>query len=302
MVSFKARILSWLVWFWFKGTWQSAIGLNNRITKERQHPERVPPKRLYREFCVEEAKRPGHIAPYTVYTVSPKTETPTRGRILYLHGGGFVFDITPQHWELVAQLARRLNATVTVPLYPLGPETSLMKMYEFVQPLHDELASAPDQTPFWIMGDSAGGTMSLVLTQRAKMAGHQIAQRIVPITPCTDSSLVNPDLHKAALKDPWLDVPGIAEITRLICPEMNTRHPNVSPIYGDLRLPPMLVFAAGQDLLTPDTKKMVEMAKERGTRVELVYGEGMIHVWPILPIWEGKQAIDKMVEWLEQEK
>ncbi|KAH7248941.1 alpha/beta hydrolase fold-domain-containing protein [Fusarium redolens] len=298
MPSFKARILSWIIWWWFKSTWSSAEGINNRIAKERLRPERVPPKHLYKEFAVEEYKRKGHIADYVVYIVSPKTETPTRGRILYLHGGGFVFDITPQHWELVAQLARRLNATVTVPIYPLGPETSLMKMYEFVQPLHDELASAPDRTPFWVIGDSAGGTMSLVLTQNAKLAGKQTAQRIVPITPCTDSSLVNPELHNAALKDPWLDVPGIAEITRLICPEMDTQHPNVSPIYGDLRLPPMLVFAAGLDLLTPDTKKMVEMAKEQGTKVELVYGEGMIHVWPILPIQEGRQAVDKMVEWL----
>ncbi|KAF9773159.1 hypothetical protein IL306_009065 [Fusarium sp. DS 682] len=301
MPSLKSRILSWIIWFWFKSTWSSAEGINNRIAKERQRPERVPPKHLYREFTVEDYKRKGHIADYVVYIVSPKTETPTRGRILYLHGGGFVFDITPQHWEIVAQLARRLNATVTVPIYPLGPETSLMKMYEFVQPLHDELASAADQTPFWVVGDSAGATMSLVLTQNARLAGRQIAQRIVPITPCVDSSLVNPELHNAALKDPWLDVPGIAEITRLICPEMDTQHPNVSPIYGDLRLPPMLVFAAGLDLLTPDTKKMVEMAKKQGTDVELVYGDGMIHVWPILPIHEGKQAIDKMVEWLGQE-
>ncbi|KAF5016463.1 hypothetical protein F66182_11847 [Fusarium sp. NRRL 66182] len=302
MPTLKARIVSWIIWWRFKSTWQSAQGINNRIAKERLGPERVPPKHLYREFTVEEYKKKGFVSDYYVYIVSPKTETPTRGRILYLHGGGFVFDITPQHWELVAQLARRLNASVTVPIYPLGPETPLMKMYEFVQPLHDELASAPDSTPFWVMGDSAGGTMALVLTQNARMAGLEIAQRLVSITPCTDSSLVNPDLHAAAHKDPWLDVPGIAEITRLICPEMNTKHPAVSPIYGNLELPPMLVFAAEQDLLTPDTIKMVDMARGRGTNVDLVVGEGMIHVWPILPIWEGRQAIDKMVEWLEQEK
>ncbi|KAF4964520.1 hypothetical protein FZEAL_10861 [Fusarium zealandicum] len=208
--------------------------------------------------------------------------------------------MTPEHWEFVAQLARRLSAVVTVPLYPLGPETPLMKMYDAVQPLHDELAAAEDPTPFWVMGDSAGGTMTLVLTQQARLAGRPTAQRIVPITPCTDSSLTNPDLHTAALKDPWLDVPGVAEVTRLICPEMDTQHPRVSPIYGDARLPPMLLFAAGLDLLTPDTKKMAAKAKEAGTEVELVVGEGMVHVWPLLPIWEGQQAVDKIVEWLEQ--
>ena len=107
MPSFKARILSWIIWWWFKSTWSSAEGINNRISKERLRPERVPPKHLYKEFAVEEYKRKGHIADYFVYIVSPKTETPTRGRILYLHGGGFVFDITPQHWESLSKFIQR---------------------------------------------------------------------------------------------------------------------------------------------------------------------------------------------------
>ncbi|KAM5347911.1 hypothetical protein ACJ41O_007735 [Fusarium nematophilum] len=296
MPSLKSRLIPWVVWWLKKPTWKTAEGIRNHIAHDRQSADPSPPKHLYKKFTIQEAKRSG----YTVYTVTPDSDTPPRARILYLHGGGFVFAITPQHWELVAQLARRLNAVVTVPLYPLGPETPLMKMYDLVQPLHDELAAAEDPTPFWVIGDSAGGTMTLVLTQQARLAGGPTAQKLVPITPCTDSSLVNPDLHSAALKDPWLDVPGIAEITRLICPETDTQHPRVSPLYGDLaQLPPMLVFAAELDLLTPDTKKMAEMAREGGTEVELVYGESMVHVWPVLPIWEGKQAVDKMVGWLE---
>ncbi|KAF4454667.1 alpha beta hydrolase fold-3 domain-containing [Fusarium albosuccineum] len=298
MPSIKARIINWYIWWQFKPTWRSAEGIRNRIAQERKNPNFEPPQHLYKQFAIEETQREG----YVVYTLTPKSEAPARGRILYLHGGGFVFDIAPEHWALAAQLAQRLNAVTTVPIYPLGPETPLMKMYDVVQPLHDELAAAEDPTPFWVMGDSAGGTMTLVLTQQARLAGNPTAQRIVPITPCTDSSLVNPDLHAAAPKDPWLDAPGIAEITKLICPEKDTQHPRVSPLYGDLELPPMLVFAAEKDLLTPDTKKMAQMAKEKGTDVELVLGEGMVHVWPLLPIAEGQQAVDKIVEWLGQGK
>ncbi|KAH7275096.1 hypothetical protein MRS44_006673 [Fusarium solani] len=298
MPSLKARLINYYIWWQFKPTWSSAEGINNRIAKDRLNPSFQPPKKLYNDFSIDEAERSG----YVVYTLSHKSDTPKAARILYLHGGGFVFDITPQHWELVAQLARRLNAVVTVPIYPLGPETRLMKMYELVQPLHDELAGADDPTPFWMVGDSAGGTMTLVLTQRARLAGNPTAKLLVPITPCTDSTLLNPDMHAASVKDPWLGVEGIAEITQLICPEMDTKHPCVSPIYGDLALPPMLVFAADLDLLTPDTKLMVNKAREQGTEVELVVGEGMVHVWPLLPIWEAQQAVDKMIEWLGQER
>ncbi|KAH7016896.1 alpha/beta hydrolase fold-domain-containing protein [Ilyonectria destructans] len=299
MPSLKNYIVSWAVWFKFKGTWQSAEGINKRIVENRKNGTHQPPDYLHKKFIIEEMKRPEG---YTVYTVAPKSETPTQARLMYLHGGGFVFEITTQHWTLVAELADRLQAVVTVPIYPLGPETPVLQMYDEVQPLYNELAADPDPTPFWVMGDSAGATMTLVMTQQARLAGVPTASRLVPITPCTDSSLANPEMHTMALKDPWLDVPGIAEVTRLICPGVDTKNPRVSPIYGDLAFPPMLVLAGGVDLLTPDTKKMVELAKEQGAQVELVYGEGMMHVWPLLPIPEATVAVNKIVEWLEESK
>lgn len=303
MPSFKAYIVSWIVWWRFKSAWQSAENFRASIDRDRKaavaNPP-GPPRHLYRDFTVERSTRPGFISDYDVYTVTPKSGAPTRARILYCHGGGFVFAIKPSHWDAVAQLARRLNAVVTVPLYPLGPETPLMKMYDVLQPLHDDLAGADDPTPFYVMGDSAGGTITLVLTQQARLANRPVAQRIVSITPCTDSSLTNPDAHAVAINDPWLGIEGVREVPRLICPEMDTKHPRVSPLYGDLsNLPPMLVFAAELDLLGPDTIKMEKMAREKGSKTELVIGEGMVHVWPILPIHEGQQAMDKIVEFLK---
>ncbi|KAH7150422.1 Alpha/Beta hydrolase protein [Dactylonectria estremocensis] len=301
MPSFTNYLVSWYIWWQKKGTWQTAEELNRRIAASRKPGATTtqPPDHMHRRYIVEETKRPEG---FTVYTVAPKSETPTQARIMYLHGGGFVFEITTQHWALVAELADRLQAVVTVPIYPLGPETPVLDMYDRVQPLYNELAADPDPTPFWAVGDSAGGTMTLVMTQQARLAGVPTASRLVPITPCTDSSLVNPDMHAMAPRDPWLDVPGIAEVTRLICPGVDTKNPRVSPIYGDLAFPPMLALAAGTDCLMPDTKKMVELAREQGTQVELVVGEGMMHVWPLLPIPEARVAIDKIVEWLEESK
>ena len=44
-------------------------------------------------------------------------------RILYLHGGCYVFEIAPQHYRFCALLAKKLDATVSIPVYPLAPET-----------------------------------------------------------------------------------------------------------------------------------------------------------------------------------
>lgn len=301
MPSIRNYLLTWFMWFTTKATWQSPAAFDKKIAAARRKKAScAPPEQMNKQFIIEEETR--RQGGYVVYTVAPKSETPTQARVMYLHGGAFVFDIVPQHWQLVAQLAERLQAVVTVPMYPLGPETQLMAVYDVLQPLYDEMASDPDPTPFWCMGDSAGGTMTLVMTQNALRDGKPTAERLVPITPCVDISLANEELLAMASKDPWLDVPGILHITELICAEVHVKDPRVSPIYGDLRGPPMMMLAGGNDLLGPDIRKMAGMAAERGTEVELLVGEGMMHVWPLLPIPEAAKAVDRIVEWLQKAK
>ncbi|KAF7557192.1 hypothetical protein G7046_g6106 [Stylonectria norvegica] len=301
MPSIRSYLLTWFVWFRFKGTWQSAEAIRKRVAYDRATTSYAPPPHLRKRFTIDETDTYG----FPVYHVAPKSksQSPTKARILYLHGGGFVFEIMPEHWALVAKLAERLDAVVTVPIYPLGPETLVLNMYDAVQPLYNEMAAAEVETPFWVMGDSAGGCMTFVLTQQALKAGVPAASRMVSITPVMDSSLTNPELHEVAERDPWLGIPGIEEVTRLICPDEDTKDPRISPIYGELsNLPPLLVLGASEDMLMPDARKVVEMAREKGRQAEFFFGQGMVHVWPLLPIPEAAKAMDKIVEWLEEGK
>lgn len=297
MISFKAYILTWIVWFQFKGSFQTAQGFHARIKRERKNraQNQQPPAHVRKQCVVAERQERG----YTVFDFSPKSE-PIRARILFIAGGAFVFDPAPVHWEFAAMLSNRLQAVVTMPLYPLGPEHNLLEVYEFLQPIHDDMAASHDETPFWVMGDSAGGTIAIVLSQHAVKVQRPVASRLVLLTPCVDATMSNPEVRAAAASDPWMDVPGIEEIPRMICPELNVRDPRISPLYGDYDgLPPMLVFAAGRDLLSPDTRRFVTAAKERGREVVLVEGEGMLHVWPILPIPEAAVAMDRIVRFVE---
>ncbi|KND90944.1 Esterase [Tolypocladium ophioglossoides CBS 100239] len=297
MASFKAYIFSWIIWWTRKGIFQSPEALNKQIKIRRMTQDHRPPEPLRTRLIIEQREVGG----FPVYEVSPKSETPNKARILYLHGGAFVFEISPLHWELVATLAERLQAAVTLPIYPLGPEYKLKDMYDMLQPLHDEMASSSDDSPFFVMGDSAGGTMTLVLTQQALKANTPIAKRLVAITPSSDATLTNPELYEAAKIDPWLDVPGCDEAMKLVCGDWERDDSRVSPVYGDLdQLPPMMVFAGELDLLTPDTRLFVGKVREKKREVVLIEGKRMMHVWPLLPIPEGAVAVDQIVQWLEQ--
>lgn len=297
MHSLASYVIPWIVWFRFRGSFQTPEALHARIKNERKTKTHEPPQRIRRQLSVEERTVGG----YPVYDLSPKSEDLHRARLLYIHGGAFVFEIQPIHWTVVAELAERLNAIITVPIYPKGPEHSLPQMFDMLQPVHDEVAAAAsrENVPFLMAGDSCGGSMALVLTQQASKAGKPIASRIVLNTPVVDCTLTNPDMYALAPSDPFHDMPGFEEIIKVVFSGMNLKDPMVSPIYGDLSiLPPVLVFIAERDLLAPDTRRFVDMAREKGREVEVVEGEGMVHVWPVMPFPEGEQARRKMTQWL----
>lgn len=297
MASWRAYILSWILTLWVKRSFKTTEGVHRLIAKRRKNPpDHRPPQSFRPRFIVEERQVDG----CPVYDISPKSETPNQARILYLHGGSFMFEIQAQHWTLIALLVERLQATVTVPIYPLGPEKKLKDQYAMLQPIYDDMAASREDSPFFAMGDSAGGCMALVLTQEAVRRGKRTAAGLVPITPVVDATFTNPEAHEASERDPWLDVVGCMEISRLVRGDWQLEDARVSPLFGEVdKLPPMMMLTAENDLLGPDARRFVDKVRAAGGEVTHVEGPGMMHVWPlVLPEHDGKEAIDAMMEWI----
>ncbi|PTB66773.1 alpha/beta-hydrolase [Trichoderma citrinoviride] len=298
MASWQAYLASWMVWWRFKGSLQTVKALRQRIENDRQTKSTRPPAHLETQFTIEERRLGGCV----LYDVAPKSEMPNQARILYLHGGCFLFEIDAAHWQMVAVLAERLQAVVTVAIFPLAPEHTLMEIFDAVRPAYEELAlPAQDKTPFFVVGDSTGGSMGLALTQEALRGGRPAASRLALMSPCVEFTFQNPQVRQAAQTDPWLDVPGFEEAVRYLCPDVSPDDPRVSPLYGEVdKLPPTLVFAGGTEMLTPDVRKFVAKAVERGRKIEYVEGEGLMHVWPLVQFLpEAREAVDKLLRWLE---
>lgn len=267
------------------------------IKKSRGEKKPDPDASILKELDVEETESGGS----RVFHATAKGGGPVEANILYIHGGSFIFDIDPLHWQFIAMLAKKLQARVTVPAYPLAPEHKLPQAYDMLQPLYDQMAAATDGLPFWVFGDSAGGTYTIGLTQRALDAGKPTATRLVPISPCVDGTMTNPDLFVTAIeKDPWLALPGVSETLRLVLGDLKRDDHRISPIYGTLKgLPPMFITMGTDDMLCPDEKLFVAKAKENGCVVEDVTGEGLIHVWSILPIPEAEAVQKRIFAWLK---
>lgn len=292
MPSLKYHLVAFVLRHTRKKAFASPKGLHARIARMRPQEDHRPPAGIAERLDVAERA----VAGCPVYEARPRGAATTR-HILYIHGGAFCFEMTPHHWNLVAELAERLSAHVTVPIYPLAPENQLPKVEAMMTEVYREVLGEGGDVA--IVGDSAGGTMALALTMTAARNGWPLASRLVLISPGIDMTLANPQVRQYAKLDPWLDIPGGQEAMRLYGGEIPLSDWRISPLYGDLSvLPPTLAFSGTHDILYPDTVLFAERARAAGRRVDLVAGERMFHVWPLIDMPEARPARDRMVAFL----
>lgn len=293
MPSLKSHLVALVLKHSRKKAFTSAEGLHRWIARARKTQDHRPPAKIAARLGVTKHDVHG----FPVYEVTPAR--PGSLRILYLHGGAYVFEITKFHWGLIAEMAERLSARITVPIYPLAPEYDFHVMFRMVNEVYRQMLSKIPAEDIVFMGDSAGGNMAVVLTMMARQEGLPAPSRLVLISPGLDMSLANPEIYEVERIDPWLGIPGGMEAVRLYGAGIAPTDWRISPVYGDLAtLPPTLLFAGTRDLLYPDSKLFVERARAAGVDVELVSGPGMIHVWPLIDMPEARKARDKMVAFL----
>lgn len=299
MPSLKSHLVSLVLKHSRKKAFSSAENMQRWIAHARRTQTHRPPPRLAARLGIVERSVRG----FPVYEVTPRGGAdPDAGRILYLHGGAYVFEITPYHWALIAELAERLHAAVTVPIYPIAPEHDFHAMFGMVRAVYDNVLAETSAEDVVFVGDSAGGNMAVVLTMMAAEAGLPTPSRHVLISPGLDMSLGNPLTHEAARRDPWLGIPGGLEAVRLYAGGFDRTDWRISPIFGDLSvLPRTLLLAGSRDMLTPDSLAFADKARAAGVDIEVLHGEGMIHVWPLIDMPEARAARDRMVAFLRDE-
>ncbi|TGW07152.1 alpha/beta hydrolase, partial [Mesorhizobium sp. M2D.F.Ca.ET.145.01.1.1] len=131
--------------------------------------------------------------------------------------------------------------------------------------------------------------------------GLPLPSRHVLISPGLDVSLANPEVFEAERNDPWLGIAGGREAIRLYSAGMDPADWRISPVYGDLSvLPKTLLLTGSRDLLTPDNLIFAQKARAAGVEVELVYEEGMFHVWPLIDMPEARRARQHIVAFLRE--
>jgi acetyl esterase/lipase len=211
--------------------------------------------------------------------------------VVYLHGGAFVRQIAKQHWALIADIAVQLGCEVHVPIYGLAPAHD----WSQADALLDEVIArlVDDGRSVLLVGDSAGGTLALLAAQKH---GPEVVRRVTLISPWLDLSMSNPAVAEVQHDDPWLALPGLRPMADAWAAGVPLNDPRISPLFGRMdRLPPVDIWVGTRDVTVVDCRVLRDrLPAESSAR----YHEepGAIHVYPLLPVPEGRAAVRQLIE------
>ena len=214
--------------------------------------------------------------------------------VIYLHGGIYVNEIKLPHISFCDKLAKKVNACVFAPIYPLAPNHTYEETYEIVENLYSHLLAM--NKPIIIMGDSAGGGLSAAFAEYLAVNDLPQPENLILISPWLDVSMSGN--YDEVEFDPMLGVDGLREMGETWAGELDPKDYKVSPLFGEVdKLPKTTLFVGTHEIFYPDVVQFYNKLKDNGVEVELNVGEKMTHVYAIYPLVpESKEAFKHIVE------
>lgn len=240
--------------------------------------------------CVPELAHPHFSQPVQeVLVLNPRTtqastETPannthdTEDVVLYLHGGAFVLNLSEQTLGMVETLAELSGRQFVVPLYPLAPEDTYIETYAMILDVYLNLVKRHGAEHVILAGDSAGGCLSIGLTQMLIRNNLPTPKLLVLLSPSVNNALDNPAIDEIEPLDPLLNPVGIREVLRAWAKPADLHEPHISPLFASVEgFPPVFLSAGTHEILYPDQMEFVAKLQAANIPVETVIAPEMLH-------------------------
>jgi acetyl esterase/lipase len=226
-------------------------------------------------------------------------DSPQDQALVYLHGGGFVFGVTPQHIRMVAHLARKMGIRALVVDYRLAPDHPYPAALDDCATAYRWLLNQgiPPQNTV-LAGDSAGGNLAITTMMKLRAGGEPLPAAAACLSPVADLSEPR---SPARFKDPLLPLRAVRFYNASYVAQGDAHDPLISPVYGDWHgLPPLLVHVGEEEMLLDDATRIAAAARAAGVDVRLETYPRMWHVWQLfLALPQAVASLDDIARFLK---
>ncbi|MEM9202873.1 MAG: alpha/beta hydrolase [Actinomycetota bacterium] len=210
----------------------------------------------------------------------------TRGVIIHLHGGGYTSGPFAQMWDWLAELTHRTGLAAAMIDYRLGSEAPYPAAPDDAEAVLKALGATgvlgPD-TPWALIGDSAGGGLSVVTCRRLLDQGSPVPDCLVLASPFVDMRLDHPDIPALDPKDPSISVELLERGKALYAPDEDYNNPELSPTEARLHdFPPTHIRVGTDEIFLPDITIFNDKLTTAGVETDFHIEPSGIHVYPML--------------------
>ena len=218
-----------------------------------------------------------------------------QGRILYLHGGGYVIGSAATHRTLAYGLSRASGAEALVLDYRLAPEHPFPAAVDDAVAGYEHLlgrGTAPGDVA--VAGDSAGGGLVVAALVAIRERGLPMPAAAVAISPWVDMEALGETITTRAEADPMVEQTRLLKLAEYYLAGADPKSPLAAPLYADLAgLPPLLIQVGDAEILLSDSTRLAQRAEAAGVDVTLEISDRMIHVWHLFApmLSEGREAV-----------
>jgi epsilon-lactone hydrolase len=227
--------------------------------------------------------------------------------VLYLHGGAFELGSPSDYQVFCSRLALRLAVTVVAIDYRLAPEHRFPAAVDDAVAAYRELIQSDPPFPkIAIVGDSAGG--GLVMSCLISLRRAQLPQPVAAAAFSAWADLTSePDSRRrCAHSDPFIRPEMLQRAAGQYLGDADPQNPLASPARAsadDLSgLAPILLQAAGNEVLVDDSCFLADRIVRAGGSVSLEVTGEAFHVWVLAGDGtpEARQAMNSLCQFLTE--
>lgn len=202
--------------------------------------------------------------------------------VLYLHGGAFIACGPNTHTPMIAKLSDHADAPCLAVDYRMPPSVSLDQTIDDCVDGYRWLRGqgyAPDQIV--LAGDSAGGFLSIAVTERLLAEDGEAPAAMALISPLVELAPAPKVAHENARRDVMLPPNCFAALQKILTKANGGVAPQEVIDKVDPRMPRTLIHCSGSEVLLYDARLAGRRLAALGVPVEIKVWPDQMHVFQV---------------------